>query len=259
MLGSNPVDYEGTLNKLFLILCYDHISASGRLNKIRVIFNDYMPIIGISLSTIFNSSLYKMASSDGMNDILFSECSQKIDCGILKAVNNDMLHSATSSIDIPTDSDILCEMLENTTKQNIKAIYIPLGAFDGFPGRSQLVVYLSKDIARLEDAVACCERFRPALVFLSSLLFRSENWHFSEGKLTTFPASEQASGKQRENAWKSLAELNREHIQRVLAHTGGKVAGKLGAAERLGLKPSTLWAKIRKYGIEVPRPKTETT
>ncbi len=50
-------------------------------------------------------------------------------------------------------------------------------------------------------------------------------------------------------AGKTLDEVEREHIVRVLETTHGKVSGRDGAAEILGLDRSTLRARMRKLGI----------
>jgi formate hydrogenlyase transcriptional activator len=50
----------------------------------------------------------------------------------------------------------------------------------------------------------------------------------------------------------TLADAEREHIRRVLRETGGVLGGPKGAAARLGMKRSTLQAKMKKLGI--PRP-----
>jgi len=47
----------------------------------------------------------------------------------------------------------------------------------------------------------------------------------------------------------TLAEAERRNIGRVLEHTGGRITGAGGAAEILGLKPSTLNFRIRKLGL----------
>ncbi len=47
----------------------------------------------------------------------------------------------------------------------------------------------------------------------------------------------------------SLADIERQHISDVLAGTGGRIRGKHGAAEILGLNPSTLDSKMKKLGI----------
>ncbi len=47
----------------------------------------------------------------------------------------------------------------------------------------------------------------------------------------------------------TLAELEREHIESVLTLTGWRVSGDKGAARLLGLKPTTLQARMKKLGI----------
>jgi PAS domain S-box-containing protein len=51
----------------------------------------------------------------------------------------------------------------------------------------------------------------------------------------------------------TLEELEREHILAVLDLTGWRVRGDHGAARRLGLKPTTLEARMKKLGISRPR------
>jgi formate hydrogenlyase transcriptional activator len=48
----------------------------------------------------------------------------------------------------------------------------------------------------------------------------------------------------------TLAEAERRHVARVLRHVHGRITGAGGAAEILGLKPSTLNFRIRKLGLE---------
>ncbi len=49
---------------------------------------------------------------------------------------------------------------------------------------------------------------------------------------------------------KSLGDLERDHIVQVLQKTGWRIEGPKGAALLLGLNPSTLRARMRKYGIQ---------
>jgi PAS domain S-box-containing protein len=53
---------------------------------------------------------------------------------------------------------------------------------------------------------------------------------------------------------RSLQDVERLHILRVLEETGWRVAGKNGAAKILGLKPTTLEARMKKLGINRPTP-----
>jgi DNA-binding NtrC family response regulator len=47
----------------------------------------------------------------------------------------------------------------------------------------------------------------------------------------------------------SLDQAVVEHVRKALAFTGGKVSGPGGAAELLGVNPSTLRNKMKKIGI----------
>jgi len=51
---------------------------------------------------------------------------------------------------------------------------------------------------------------------------------------------------------RTLAEIEREAIERVLTETGGRVSGPRGAASVLGLKPSTLTSRMQKLGVRRP-------
>jgi transcriptional regulator with GAF, ATPase, and Fis domain len=51
---------------------------------------------------------------------------------------------------------------------------------------------------------------------------------------------------------RALLDVEREHIRSTLARTGWKVSGAGGAAEVLGLKPTTLEARMKKLGITRP-------
>ncbi len=50
-----------------------------------------------------------------------------------------------------------------------------------------------------------------------------------------------------------LNEVEREHIRRVLESTGWRIRGVGGAADRLGLKPTTLETRMAKLGLRRPR------
>jgi len=53
--------------------------------------------------------------------------------------------------------------------------------------------------------------------------------------------------------WVDLEEFERRYILKVLEHTGGVVHRQEGAAAILGLKPSTLYSRMKKLGIEYTR------
>jgi PAS domain S-box-containing protein len=64
-------------------------------------------------------------------------------------------------------------------------------------------------------------------------------------RFDTFHKPEDESGQE----IKALVELEHDHVLQVLQKTGWRIEGKNGAAVLLGLNPSTLRARMRKYGI----------
>jgi len=56
----------------------------------------------------------------------------------------------------------------------------------------------------------------------------------------------------------TLEESERRLILRALEQTGGTLAGPNGAAQILGLNRSTLWSRMRKLGIELPKQRSST-
>jgi transcriptional regulator with GAF, ATPase, and Fis domain len=51
-----------------------------------------------------------------------------------------------------------------------------------------------------------------------------------------------------------LIDVERDHIRSVLENTGWRIRGAAGAAERLGLRPTTLETRMAKLGLKRPRP-----
>ena len=51
----------------------------------------------------------------------------------------------------------------------------------------------------------------------------------------------------------ALSDVEAEHIRGVLTSVGWRVRGPAGAAELLGMKPTTLESRMAKLGIQRPR------
>ena len=56
--------------------------------------------------------------------------------------------------------------------------------------------------------------------------------------------------KRRDEELITMAEAERRHLRRILMHTRGRVTGAGGAAQLLGLKPSTLNFRVKKLGLQ---------
>ena len=63
------------------------------------------------------------------------------------------------------------------------------------------------------------------------------------------PGRRRREGRLRDGELSTLADATRQHVARVLQATRGRIYGPGGAAEILGLKPSTLQSKMKKLGL----------
>ena len=53
---------------------------------------------------------------------------------------------------------------------------------------------------------------------------------------------------------REIKDMERANIERALARCNGQVYGNEGAAALLGMKPTTLWSRLRSLGISTERP-----
>ncbi len=97
------------------------------------------------------------------------------------------------------------------------------------------------NVRELENAVE-----RAMIVRQGGPLDFSEKLSLPAGVLATGPGKDKP-------AVTNLDEMTRLHIRSMLHITGGKVEGKDGAAELLGINPSTLRHRMRKLGIPFGR------
>jgi transcriptional regulator with GAF, ATPase, and Fis domain len=68
-------------------------------------------------------------------------------------------------------------------------------------------------------------------------------------RFETFQKTGELTGETAGGEVKALADMERDHILQVLLKTAWRVEGKSGAAVLLGINPSTLRARMRKFGI----------
>lgn len=70
--------------------------------------------------------------------------------------------------------------------------------------------------------------------------------------LPVSPVPESAPRSDEGNETKAMADMEREHILRIVRAAGWRIEGEQGAAKILGMNPSTLRARMRKLGIKRP-------
>lgn len=80
------------------------------------------------------------------------------------------------------------------------------------------------------------------------ILSNGYNVKFTLGEERVYKGEESAS------PLKALADVEKEHIEKVLQLTGWRISGPKGAASILKVKPSTLRFKMKKLGIKRPSP-----
>mgnify|MGYP001822819698 FL=1 len=56
-----------------------------------------------------------------------------------------------------------------------------------------------------------------------------------------------------ERGFTTLEKMERNYIRKVLEHVNWRISGKGGAAEILGLVPTTLHSRLKKLGLERPK------
>jgi len=86
-----------------------------------------------------------------------------------------------------------------------------------------------------------------AMILSPSNVLELGNWFPDQRVLTG------ASSETRERNGETIEEVERAHIEKVLAECDWKIRGEGGAAEHLGLKRTTLQSRMKKLGIERPR------
>ena len=138
-------------------------------------------------------------------------------------------------------------------KIDTSAVYIPL-KFNMLKETSvtMVVVSVGMDNYTQEHLDMCC-CLQPVFIdsFLNILSESSSERAFDAPS----PKGRQEQGGKRnrdnEEPFQTFNEITVNYIIKALNRTNGKISGQDGAAELLGLNPSTLWSKIRKYRIDV--------
>jgi len=106
------------------------------------------------------------------------------------------------------------------------------------------------DVARLQGAARCAAALvAGARDRVSREIVRPAAGQAVSADPTGDPGAQEAPSARE---LRTLAAIEREAIERVLAHTRGRVSGPHGAAKILGLKPTTLESRMKKLGARKP-------
>jgi len=69
----------------------------------------------------------------------------------------------------------------------------------------------------------------------------------------TSPAEPTIAALPEDTSYPTLDEMTARYIRQTLMKTGGRISGKGGAADLLGMNPSTLRSRMRKLYIKVKK------
>ena len=75
-----------------------------------------------------------------------------------------------------------------------------------------------------------------------------------QGPKLTIPIPPPLAGSSLPGRSGKLSDVERDHIRSVLESTGWRIRGNGGAADRLGLRPTTLETRMAKLGLKRPQP-----
>lgn len=136
-------------------------------------------------------------------------------------------------------------------KVDTSAIYIPL-TFNMLKETSVTMAVISVGMDNYtQEHLDVCSCLQPVFTdnFLNILSEHSGDRAFD----APLPKGGQEPDSKKGHAepFQTFNEVTVNHIIKALNRTNGKISGRDGAAELLGLNPSTLWSKIRKYRIDV--------
>lgn len=239
-------------------IAYDCFTLSKFAERIYLYLLYYIPLTSLYINTssykkIVIMEKYPFAEKELQKEIFFDD-----DFMSALASRTGYLNRFNSQI-ISAEDELMSDFISSIYGSKCCLIYLPLGAFPHFPDFFHMTLcgpYKSFSETHLDF----CDTLRPLLQLCLSYLLKVDSVQknneerFAEG-LSPLRTEDNARLAMAESlpVFESLEQHSITHICKALHMTNGRVAGKNGAAQLLGLNTSTLWSKIRKYGIELSK------
>lgn len=216
------------------------------------LFKSRMPVLGVSVIVFHDQTHHRIAGY--CSDSAYIPPDEfRISSNLMERLSHERerLDFENACIVEAEGTGILSEIFHEIYGPDMASIFIPLGFFPHF-AEFVCIAICSKGHPYTQQHVDYCNAIRRLLVFIMAVILKQEPLKFENGHLVRqtpeTPASEPPKTKKQ-----TLDEHIIECILSSLHDSRGRVAGKNGAAAMLGLNSSTLWSKIRKYRIEMPR------
>lgn len=239
-------------------IAYDCFTLSKFTERIYLYLLSYIPITSLYINTSSYKKIvilekYPFAEKVPQKEILFDD-----DFMSTLANRTGYLNRFNSQI-ISTEDELTSDFISSIYGSKCCLIYLPLGGFPHFPDFFHMTL-CGPHKSFSETHLDFCDMLRPLLQLCLSYLLRVDSVQKSNEERFTedqIPLSTEDSARlmmaESLPVFESLEEHSIAHICKALHMTNGRVAGKNGAAQLLGLNTSTLWSKIRKYGIELSK------
>lgn len=219
--------------------------------KVAMFLSLYMPVSALFLVSVRGSSITKLSE---YNQIPTLSLSDKIlvDPETIMRLRTEKHFFSEGAFDIKVytgnETCVFSELHNKVYGMETSAVYIPL-RFNLLKDSTVLFVAVSigKD-CYTEEHCEICSCIQSALIegFLN-ILSEGEDEHSGKSRQER-PVERIMDG---DKPFQTFNEVTVNHIIKALTRTNGKISGQDGAAELLGLNPSTLWSKIRKHHIDV--------
>lgn len=246
---------------------FSRYDLQGYVNALGDILAPYMPVAGLRCNLYAYKSIYKVVEYKHSDFIVPTPDVLRIpEQMLVQFYRESSVDSNPYTIKvINSDSPVhgypeLISMLYGESAENI---YLPLENNRELGTMLFLTIYtLSSGQYTQQDVELCKLLQRPLVLSFNRIVNREKlDWMaFADNPKAfrftskrnlgwTEPSKENFHDTQKE--FVALDEYIKNYISKAIRHTKGRIAGKKGAAQLLGLPISTLWSKIRKYNIAV--------
>ena len=240
-----------------IVATLNHVTYPEFVERLAMFFRNYMPVTSVGAYVFFDYRIVKIAEY-AFTSTAAGPDTVDIDPEVLDRCIHESAYGDDFDIHLQHEDDAFAEFYAKVHTQPASSIRIPLLYY------KDRMLYLSVSAygrdRYTEDHVELCRLIRPALILAVSNMDERQRVDLRNTealkKLKRYTEDDEdrsegaASGGE---GFLTLDEYTIRYIQKVLRHTRGRVAGKNGAAVILGMHVSTLWSKIRKFHIPVPR------
>ena len=240
-----------------IVASLSHVTYPEFVERLAMFFRNYMPVSVVAIYVFFNYKIIKIAEYSFTSTLMDPDMVE-IDPVALDSCISESTYGEDFDVHLQREDDAFAEFYAQVHTPPASTIQMPLLYY-----RNRMLYLSVTAYGRdryTEEHVELCRLVRPALILAVSNMNERQRVDLRNTealkKLKRFTGDDADGTEAAEpdrDGFMTLDECTINYIQKVLRHTRGRVAGKNGAAAILGMHVSTLWSKIRKFHIPVPR------